>query len=169
MKNQKKKVKNGNSKKTDIWRFFQTMLILGIIVLLSLTVLEIAKPLETREEQSNIVNINAMDPSLSNDSVYSGMSDIGDISINIKSGLFKSQKPLAQNDFTDKTVQMILSKLKLLSIIEFDGKLAGYVKIQGGGLQRCFVGDNVNSMFTVLNVSKEEMEISIADQKVKLR
>ena len=52
--------------------------------------------------------------------------------------------------------------------MEMNGEPVAYVHIKGTGLKKCKVGDSVSDLFTVLNIDKRSIEITIIDHKVTL-
>jgi hypothetical protein len=68
----------------------------------------------------------------------------------------------------DKTIERIKSQLKLQCVMEMSGEPVAYINIEGTGLKKCKTGDSINDLFTVLNVYKNSVEISIIDHKVTL-
>jgi hypothetical protein len=68
----------------------------------------------------------------------------------------------------DKTIERIKSQLKLKCIMEIRGEPVAYINIKGASLKKCKVGDSVSDLFTVLNINKHSVEISIVDHKVTL-
>jgi len=86
----------------------------------------------------------------------------------IRPGLFKASTPLRDKPMADKTIERIKSQLKLQCIMEMNGEPVAYVHIKGTGLKKCKVGDSVSDLFTVLNIDKRSIEITIIDHKVTL-
>jgi hypothetical protein len=92
-----------------------------------------------------------------------------DLARMIRPGLFKTAAGLRERPLADKTVENIRSKLTLQCIMPINNELVAYINVSGAGLKSCRVGDSVTDLFTVLNISKTEVEISIVDHKVTLR
>jgi hypothetical protein len=87
----------------------------------------------------------------------------------IRPGLFKSAAGLRDRPLADKTMENIRAKLTLQCIMPINNDLVAYINVSGLGLKSCRVGDAVADLFTVLNISKTEVEISIVEHKVTLR
>ncbi|MHC4230964.1 MAG: hypothetical protein ACYSW0_26315 [Planctomycetota bacterium] len=83
-------------------------------------------------------------------------------------GLFKAATPLSDKPLADRTIERIRSKLTLKSILPVKGELVAYVHVEGAGLKPCKVGDSVGELFTVLNIGKRSVEISIVGHRVSL-
>jgi len=86
----------------------------------------------------------------------------------IRPNLFKAASQLADKPMADKTIERIKSQLQLQCIMEMNGEQVAYINITGLGLKKCCVGDSVNDLFTVLNINKNSVEITIVDHKVTL-
>jgi hypothetical protein len=86
----------------------------------------------------------------------------------IRPNLFKASSSLSDRPMADKTIERIKSQLKLQCVMEMSGEPVAYINIEGTGLKKCKTGDSINDLFTVLNVYKNSVEISIIDHKVTL-
>ena len=98
------------------------------------------------------------------------VSDDGKLKISevYRAGLFKSGGTVSSRPLADKTVERIKSKLRLQCVMKMGGELVAYIHIEGLGLKKCRVGDSVEDMFSVLDISKGRVEISIIGHKVSL-
>jgi hypothetical protein len=114
---------------------------------------------EINETLGNHDWLNLSDPNASNDNSFSRI---------FRSDLFKSAAPLNDKPMADKTIEKIRSQLKLQCVMEINGQTIAYINISGVGLKKCSVGDTVNDLFTVLNIEKDNVEISILEHKVNL-
>lgn len=86
-----------------------------------------------------------------------------------RAGFFKSGGTVGSRPLADKTVERIKSKLRLQCVINMGGEMVAYIHIDGLGLKKCRVGDSVEDMFSVLDIAKGRVEISIVGHKVSLK
>ena len=154
--------------KYGIWRVLNTLLVTGAVVVGGMFVLEMALPVTLNSNDSEDASAaytgtdtatGIPQPSTSNSMI--------DLRL-IRSGLFKPStgvsKPMA-----DKTIQKIKSRLKLQCVMEMSGEKVAYIHIKGIGLKKCGVGDSIEDLFTVININKNDVELSIIEHKVTLR
>jgi hypothetical protein len=149
----------------DLWQWAQIMLIGGIVISSGLLV------------QQLIVS-----PSFEIDAVYTPAPDIivdGNLAEiaqiqsagyreggrTIRPGLFKSENPQHGKPMADKTIERIRSQLKLQCIMDLDGEPVAYIKIKGEGMKQCRSGDTISNLFTVLNINKTTVEITIVGHR----
>ena len=152
-------------KRYDIWQWAQIILIGGIVISSGLLV------------QQLIVS-----PRFENDAVYapasniiidSNLAEIAQIRSAenqeggkfIRPGLFKSENPQRDKPMADKTIERIRSQLKLQCIMDLNGEPVAYVKIKGEGMKQCRSGETVSNLFTVLNINKTNIEITIVGHR----
>ncbi|MHC4738941.1 MAG: hypothetical protein ACYS9Y_08575 [Planctomycetota bacterium] len=85
-------------------------------------------------------------------------------------GMFRPATGLQDKPLANKTIERIKEQLKLQCVMEMNGQPVAYINIQGVGLKKCYVGDNVNDLFTVLDINKQNKSvgISIVEHKVTL-
>lgn len=83
----------------------------------------------------------------------------------MRPGLFKSENLQRDKPMADKTIERIRSQLKLQCIMDLEGELVAYVKVKGEGMKRCRSGDTVNNLFSVLNINKTSVEITIVGHR----
>lgn len=85
-------------------------------------------------------------------------------------GMFKPATGLQDKPLANKTIERIKEQLKLQCVMEINGQPVAYINIQGLGLKKCCVGENVNDLFTVLDINKQNksVDISIVEHKVTL-
>jgi len=85
-------------------------------------------------------------------------------------GLFRPATGLQDKPLADKTIERIMEQLKLQCLMEMNGQPVAYINIQGVGLKKCSIGDNVNDLFTVLDINQQNkrVDISIVEHKVTL-
>ena len=85
-------------------------------------------------------------------------------------GMFSPASGLGDKPLADKTIERIKEQLNLQCVMEMNGEIVAYININGVGLKKCCVGENINDMFTVLEINKENKSvgISIVEHKVTL-
>jgi hypothetical protein len=153
-----------------MWRTIQALLAGFGSILLFTTLIQILIPLSLQE--------------LDSQAVISELSTVGDISDVLdgkdkhaknektiyRAGLFKASSGLQDKPLADKTIERIKSQLKLQCVMKMNGQPVAYVNIQGVGLKKCCIGDNVNDLFTVLDIDEQNktVEISIINHKITL-
>ncbi|HUW18935.1 MAG TPA: hypothetical protein VMW16_06505 [Sedimentisphaerales bacterium] len=86
----------------------------------------------------------------------------------IRPSLFKPSSALHDKPMADKTIERIRSQLKLQCIMEIKGERTAYIDVKGAGLKKCKVGDCIDDLFTVVNIDKKSIEITIIGHKVSL-
>jgi hypothetical protein len=86
----------------------------------------------------------------------------------LRQGLFRASTGLGDKPLADRTIERIRSKLALKGILLIRGQQVAYIHVEGAGLKPCKVGDSVGELFTVLNIGKRSVEISIVGHKVSL-
>lgn len=86
----------------------------------------------------------------------------------IRPNLFRVPTRLRNQPKADKTVDKILSLLKLRCVTSVGDKPVAYVSIKGVGLRSCNIGDSVEDKFRVLDIGDKSIDIEIAGQKVVL-
>ena len=148
------------------WRLAQVALAGGIIILAGALSLELMRALRSKSaafDSSSAVNtVAAEDLSQILPPEASRLSEVTGV---MRPGLFKLETSTRDRPMADKTIERIRSQLKLQCIMELNGKSVAYVNIEGVGLQRCEVGDSVNDLFTVLNINKKSIEITIVGHR----
>ena len=154
--------------KYGIWRVLNTLLVVGTVVLAGTFALEIALPVTLTSGGSETASAAYTGPDAATDIPQPTTSNsMIDLRL-IRSGLFKPStgvsKPMA-----DKTIQKIKSRLKLQCVMEMSGEKVAYIHIKGIGLKKCSVGDSIEDLFTVININKKDVELSIIEHKVTLR
>ncbi|MFC1677363.1 hypothetical protein ACFL3G_09925 [Planctomycetota bacterium] len=165
LKKQMIKLKN----QYGFWRLIHTILAMADVVLIVILVLELAVPIRLESETTNASNDTRM-VSINNISeiLQSDIKNIKPLLRAIKPGLFKASTPLRDKPIADRTLERIKSQLKLQCIMKMKGEPVAYINIKGSGLKKCKVGESVSDLFTVLNINKNSVEISIVDHKVIL-
>ncbi len=153
----------------SLWLMLQAALGTGLLVLTVVLVLELARPIRASDEPPGTVVTGEL---LSADRLLERLSARDTVSDRIaaamRAGLFKSAAPLRDKPMADKTIEKILSQLKLQCILPIDGQLVAYVNVEKSGLKKCRVGDSVEDLFTVVGIGQRSIEITIVDHPVTL-
>lgn len=153
-----KKVYNGK-----IWKSAQTFVIFGIVICVCILVAAIFLPIDTSIVQpGSNVSDTQIDASDSNQAMSVNIDKI------FRDGLFKSSSLVDSKPLADKTIEDIVSKLKLQCVMAIGDKATAYIYVKGEGLKKCQVGDSVGNMFSVLDVGKDCADISIVGHKITL-
>ena len=156
-------------KRYGLWRLIHCFLAAAIVILILVIVLELTisiQPISNLSVSPAGVNIIAAD-NLSKTLRPVTLNTQELIKV-IRPNLFKASSSLSDRPMADKTIERIKSQLKLQCIMEMSGEPVAYINIEGTGLKKCKAGDSINDLFTVLNVYKNSVEISIIDHKVTL-
>lgn len=152
-----------------LWRVIHMVIAAAIVILACVLILELAKPVRSDSAANDTsFSMNATDANHLPKVFQPASAGFQELSRVIRPGLFKSATSLRDKPMADKTIERIRSQLKLQCIMEMNGELVAYVNIEGVGLKKCKVGDSVSDLFTVLNINKKSIEISIVDHKVTL-
>ncbi len=151
------------------WRFINALLLTGNLLLVCIIVLEIATPVRLDSKATDVSsNVNAATVSYLSDTLKSKPLAIEQLIEVIKPNLFKASTSPQAKPMTEETIEKIKSKLKLQCILNINGEPIAYVNIQDVGLKKCKIGDSVSDLFTVLNISQGNIELSIIGHKVTL-
>jgi hypothetical protein len=86
----------------------------------------------------------------------------------LRPGLFQSATPLADKPMADKTIEKIVSQLKLRCIVQINGQPVAYINVDNGALKRCRAGDSVADLFTVVRIHEKSVELTIVGHPVTL-
>jgi len=152
-----------------LWRSTHIMMAVVIIIFIVVLLLELVIPVRLNPGKVDTYNNTSIVPSEHlHEILESKSSNFQELVKIIRPRLFKSSTSLRDKPIADKTIERIKSQLNLQCIMEINGKLVAYVNIKGIGLKKCEVGDLVNDLFTVLNIYKKSIEITIVDHKVTL-
>lgn len=164
-----KNTKDRNALKSNPSRSIQTLLTLLIIISAMILVLELAVPVKLNDNQNVYVANRIAADSNTPEIMLTENSEpqLVNQNINYRPGLFKPVKTIDRT-MADRNIQNILSKLDLQVIMDLSGRPVAYVKVKGEGTKRCFVGDNVEGLFTVINISEENIRIKILEHEVIL-
>lgn len=150
-------------------RLIQVALGTGAVILGSVLILQLVVPVRLSfETVEAFPGMNATGPGRLSEILQSKTTGFEGLAMVTRMRLFKSATPLRDKPMADKTIERIRSQLKLQCIMEMNGEPVAYVNIKGVGLKKCKVGDTVGDLFTVLNISKKSIEITIVDHRVTL-
>lgn len=86
----------------------------------------------------------------------------------MRRGLFKSASMINSKPVADKTIERIVQKLKLQCVMNIGKQPIAYIKTSDKSMKKCKIGDSVENMFTVLDIRKNSVDISIIGHKVTL-
>lgn len=152
-----------------LWRLIHIAMAAGTVTLTGVLVLELVVPVRLDSDTVDTSpNMNAVASNKLPEILQPDSAEFQELSKIMRQGLFKSVTPLRDKPMADKTIERIKSQLKLQCIMEMNGEPVAYVNIKGAGLKKCKVGDSVSDLFTVLNINKKSIEITIVDHKVTL-
>lgn len=156
-------------KRYGLWRLVHVFLITVTTILVCILVMELVIPVRLGSDNiaasANTKLITERDLS---DVLRSNKTNPQDIAKVFRSDLFKAAAVLKDKPMADKTIERIKSQLKLQCIMEINGEQVAYVNINGIGLKRCCVGDMVNDLFTVLNINKNSIDVTIVGHRTTL-
>ncbi len=152
-----------------IWLILQVALGAGLLALTAVLALEFARPVRVSGEPARTI---ATGEFMAADRLLEGLPTRETVSNRIaaamRAGLFKSATPLGDKPMGDKTIEKILSQLRLQCIIPINGELVAYVNVERCGLKKCRVGDSVEDLFTVISIGERSIEVTIVDHPVTL-
>lgn len=152
-----------------LWRLIHIVMAAGTVTLTGVLVLELVVPVRLDSDTVDTSpNMNAVASNKLSEILQPDSAEFQELSKIMRQGLFKSVTPLRDKPMADKTIERIKSQLKLQCIMEMNGEPVAYVNIKGAGLKKCKVGDSVSDLFTVLNINKKSIEVTIVDHKVTL-
>jgi len=152
-----------------IWRLIHIVLAAGIAVLTGVFVLELVTPIQQGCEFADAApNMSVITTDHLSEILEPKLIDFQEIAEVLRPGFFKASTQLRDQPMADKTLERIKSQLKLQCVMESNNEPVAYVNIEGTGLKKCKVGDCVNDLFTVVNINKNSVEITIIGHKVIL-
>jgi hypothetical protein len=160
----KKKI-NKLMNKCDVWRLIRIVLAGGIITSAAALVLELVMPLRLNNDTVDTSTVNTVAANYLPKILQPRRTGIHEVAKIIRVGLFKSETSLRDKPMADKTIERIKSQLELQCIMELNGEPVAYVNIKGIGMKKCKIGDSVNDLFTVLNIGKKSIEITIVGHR----
>ena len=152
-----------------VWRSIHIVMAAGIITLTGVLVLELVIPVRLDSDWVDTsYNMNTVDTNYLPEILQPKPAKFQELTKIMRRGLFKSATSLRDKPMADKTIERIRSQLRLQCIMEINGEPVAYVNIKNSGMKKCKVGDSVNDLFTVLNINKKSIEVTIVDHKVTL-
>jgi hypothetical protein len=152
-----------------LWPVVNTSLIVVITVQVCIFVLELVIPVRfSGEDFKASSNANVITSRDLSEVLQPEKSNFQELLKVFRPKLFEAATGLQDRPMADKTIERIKSQLKLQCIMEMNGAPVAYVSISGMGLKKCSVGDSIGDLFTVLNINKDSIEVTIVDHKVTL-
>jgi len=153
-----------------IWRTIQVGLVSLFVVLLTTAVSQIFVPVNLQQPDSMAKNISEFTATETISTLLQENKNNKREAISYHPGMFKSASGLLDKPLADKTIERIKKQLKLKCVMEMNGQPVAYINILGVGLKKCSVGENVNDLFTVLDINKlnKSVDISIIEHKLTL-
>ena len=152
------------------WRLVHAALAAPAIVLLIVLMLGLLLPVRLSSNShiaaSNVKETTAIDLSKT---LEPSAADLQGLAKVFRPSLFKASASLGDRPMADRTIENIKSQLALKCVMAMKGEPVAYVYIKSVGLRQCRVGDSVGDLFTVLDISKGSVEISIVGHKVTLK
>jgi len=156
-------------KKHGRWRIINTAIAAATIVTAIVFILELIMPVTIDTLESGAIDRNDVPPKHRLSSILQHQPDANDVLAKMKrSGLFKPSMPLPDKPMADKTIERIKSQLALQCIMQMNKQPVAYINIKGIGLRQCKVGESIRDLFTVMNINKDTVEITIVGHKVVL-
>jgi len=153
-----------------VWRTVQATLAGCAVILFTTAVLRLFVPIhiERTDSQANTISEFAASENIS--TLLDKDKDKKQQAIAYRTGMFKPVTGLQDKPLANRTIERIKEQLKLQCVMEMNGQPVAYINIQGVGLKKCCVGENVNDLFTVLDINKQNksVDISIVEHKVTL-
>lgn len=151
------------------WRSLQAGFAFLSAGLLAAAVLQIFVPVNSGQVDSN-ENTTGFVPNENISALLDENSETSKNKIAYRPGMFQPATGLRDKPLANKTIERIKGQLKLQCVMEMNGRPVAYINIQGVGLKKCTVGENVNDLFTVLDINKQNksVNISIVEHKVTL-
>ena len=153
-----------------MWRTVQTALVSFSVILLTTAVSQLFVPVYSGQADGRTENASEFTPNENISALLDENKGTVRESIAYRPGMFKPATGLQDKPLANKTIERIKGQLKLQCVMEMNGQPVAYINIQGIGLKKCCVGENVNDLFTVLNINKQNksVDISIVEHKLTL-
>lgn len=156
-------------KRYGLWRLVHVFLITVTTILACIFVIELVIPVRLGSNNfAASINTKLITEKDLSDVLQSNKATPQDLAKLFRSDLFKAATVLKDKPMADRTIERIKSQLKLQCIMEINGKQVAYVNISGIGLKKCCVGDLVNDLFTVLNINKNGIDVTIVGHRTTL-
>ena len=153
-----------------IWRTVQTVLAGCAVILFTAAVSRLFVPIQIERTDSQANSLLEFVASENISALLDENKDKQREAIAYRPGMFRSATGLQDKPLAYRTIERIKDQLKLQCVMEMNGQPVAYINIQGVGLKKCCVGENINDLFTVLDINKQNksVEISIVEHKVTL-
>jgi hypothetical protein len=151
-----------------MWRSVQIGLAIFSAILLTTAISQVFVPIHSQQAQTE--NASEFIPNENVKKLLNDNEDKTKEQIAYRPGMFQPATGLADKPLANKTIERIKDQLKLQCVMEMNGQPVAYINIQGVGLRKCTVGENVNDLFTVLDINKQNksVDVSIVEHKVTL-
>jgi len=151
-----------------MWRSIQIGLAILSVILIASAVSQVVVPINSDQIDSPD-NASEFIPN-ENITYLNDNKDKTKEQIAYRPGMFQPATGLADKPLANKTIERIKDQLKLQCVMEMNGQPVAYINIQGVGLRKCTVGENVNDLFTVMDINKQNksVDVSIVEHKVTL-
>lgn len=153
-----------------IWRTVQVAFASCSAILLAAAVFQLFIPVHTGQKGGRVENASEFNANENISALLAENEDKTKATIAYRPGMFRPATGLRDKPLANKTIERIKGQLKLQCVMEMNGQPVAYINIQGAGLRKCSVGENVNDLFTVLDINKQNksVNISIVEHKVTL-
>jgi len=153
-----------------VWRTVQAVLTGCAVILFTAAVLRLFVPIHILRTDSQANTLLEFTTSESISTLPGENKDKQRKAIAYRPGMFQPATGLADKPLANRTIERIKDQLKLQCVMEMNGQPVAYINIQGVGLRKCCVGENINDLFSVLDINKQNksVEISIVEHKVTL-
>ena len=153
-----------------IWRSAQAFMAGCAVILLIAALCQLFVPIHIERPEGGPNTISKLTASENISALLDETNNEPREAIAYRPGMFSPATGLADKPLADKTIERIKDKLKLQCVMEMNGQLVAYINIQGTGLKKCCTGKNINDLFTVLDINKQNksVDISIVEHKVTL-
>jgi hypothetical protein len=153
-----------------IWCTVQAALVGCAVIFFTVAVLRLFVPIhiERTDSQANTLSEFAASENIS--ALLDENKDKKREAIAYRPGMFRPATGLQDKPLANRTIKRIKDQLKLKCVMEMNGQPVAYINIQSVGLKKCCVGENINDLFTVLDINKQNksVDISIIDHKITL-
>jgi hypothetical protein len=153
-----------------IWRTVQLALVGCAVILFTAAVSQLFVPIHIERTDSQVNTLSEFVVSKNISALLDENKDKKREAIAYRPGMFRTATGLQDKPLANRTIKRIKDQLKLKCVMEMNDQPVAYINIQGVGLRKCCVGENVNDLFTVLDINKhnKSVDISIVDHKITL-
>ena len=153
-----------------IWRTVQATLLSFSAILLITAASQLFFPVHSGQTDVQAENTSEITPNENISVLLDENKDKTKEAIICRPGMFRPATGFQDKPLANRTIERIKDQLKLQCVMEMNGQSVAYINIKGVGLKKCCVGDNVNDLFTVLDINKpnKSVDISIVEHRVTL-